>query len=77
MPELRILNIEPGAAAPVVSDGTMKGPGLPMVPDCADCGANHYMHETPRENELHLICMSCGTDYTVTRTDGGGANGAA
>jgi len=65
MTNLRVLNIDPGAHAPVIgTDQSAKAVG--GQPDCPNCGANHYMHETRGLDNLVFICMSCGEQYKVT-----------
>ena len=70
MAELHLLNIDPGNEPPLVSQGTAPV-ALPLVPDCPDCGANHWMHQSPTIDVTELVCMSCGKVHTVARSGGG------
>lgn len=72
MADLRVLNIDPGANAPVIGTDT-SAKAIGGQPDCPECGANHYMHETRGLDLLVMICMSCGTQYKAVYVTQGDA----
>lgn len=68
MADMRVLNIEPGAEPPVVATPELQAGSLGTVPDCPNCNANHYMHETPAVGDYRVRCMECGTQYKLNGT---------
>lgn len=72
MAELHLLNIDPGAQVPILSAGQAKE-GMALTPDCPDCGANRYMHETPALDVVNLRCMNCGTVHRLLGAKDAGA----
>lgn len=64
MADLHLLNIDPGYQTPVVDGGSVKQ-GMNVTPDCPDCGANKYMHQSPDMDTVQLVCMGCGAVHNV------------
>lgn len=64
MAELHVLNIEPGSEAPTLATSGAQV-GMPVIPNCPDCGANHWMHSSPDMHTTELRCLDCGEDHTL------------